>query len=130
MFLINWINEADGAVDILANGAHARCRDLYQLGEFMAENGDRLNAKEARLIGIVAFYFAIRDFGSGPPCSVLNGASKGLDSAYVVVQDEQIQRHVDDGIESVRDDLFPIRTGAFDEILSRAYHYMRSQLLE
>lgn len=130
MITINWIDDSDGAAEIVGNGRRVVCRDLEELADFVFVFDDRLETTVAKRIGIVAFYFAIRDYGQGPPCTGLDRASRGLDSAYVVVQNQQLQIHINNGIEAARNSLFPIRDGTYEEIVSRAYHYMRAQLLE
>jgi hypothetical protein len=130
-FGINWRVDGIGeGVEVSSDRRSAVCRSLKELEGFVAEHGRDLSPRTARLLGIVAFYFALRDFGMGRFPGVLDRTARGLDSAYIIVQNRDIQSHITDGIDSIRECLFPIRGRSHDELLGRAYHYVRSQLLE
>jgi hypothetical protein len=129
-FNINWSDGIAGGVEIRFGSESNTCANLEALGDFIKDHGSRLTLKEAKLVGVIAFYFALRDFGMGTPCTVLDGAARGLDSAYIVIQKPEIQARINEGIESVRAALFSIRDRSYEELAQRAYHFMRSLLLE
>jgi hypothetical protein len=130
MFAIEWSNGVGGTVEFRSSGNNVVCRNLDELGDFLARRGAQLDAGAAAALGMLAFYFALRESGSGLPDHVLDRTARVLDAAYVVSQDPVIQAHITEGIDAVREHLFPIRTGSYEELVERAYHFVRSRLLE
>lgn len=130
MSTIAWTNGISGVVALALDGRQITCHDLDELADLVARHDSPLDAGCARAVGVVAFFFALRDFGKGRASTVLDRAARALDAAHVAARDAETQANLSEGIEAIREHLFPIRGGSYEDLVQQAYHYVRRRLLD
>jgi len=92
--------------------------------DFIYESKDRISENYQEVLGMIVFFFAIREFGreGDKTGRVLTTAFRALDS-YGPEVTEDITR----GIERMREELFDVRGQSHSTIVTKSFDYLAIQ---
>ena len=99
---INWIGNDNNGCLVVNRPNQIEIRTVEELVEYIRDNHQELESTSLELLGSIAFFISIREYGRGEPGTILNRAERALDSFYMVLPDKGSNDRLEAGLETLR----------------------------